>query len=99
MAKEEQERGMSKGAKLAYKPVGILGGVLAGVISGAIVDRIWSKVSDEPERPKALSSDYGFREVVLAAALQGAVFAATKTAIDRAGAVGFQRATGAWPGD
>jgi Protein of unknown function (DUF4235) len=39
------------------------------------------------------------REVVLAAAIQGAIFAATKAAIDRAGARGFTRLTGNWPGD
>jgi hypothetical protein len=39
------------------------------------------------------------REVVLAAALQGAIFAATKAAIDRAGARGFTKLTGSWPGD
>jgi hypothetical protein len=38
-------------------------------------------------------------EVVLAAAIQGAIFAATKAAIDRAGAQGFKQLTGAWPGD
>jgi hypothetical protein len=39
------------------------------------------------------------REVVLAAAIQGAIFAATKAAIDRAGAQSFTRLTGTWPGD
>jgi hypothetical protein len=36
---------------------------------------------------------------VLAAALQGAIFAATKAVIDRAGARGFTKLTGKWPGD
>jgi chorismate-pyruvate lyase len=39
------------------------------------------------------------REVLLAAALQGAIFAATKAAIDRLGAQGFTKLTGSWPGD
>jgi hypothetical protein len=39
------------------------------------------------------------REVVIAAAIQGAIFAATKAAIDRAGARVWTRATGNWPGD
>ena len=38
------------------------------------------------------------REVVLAAAIQGAIFAAVK-AVDRAGARGFTQLTGTWPGD
>lgn len=91
---------MSKGAKLAYKPVSMVGGVLAGAVAGAVVRRLWAMVSDsDEEAPAALGEDSDFWEVVLAAALQGAVFAATKTAVDRAGAIGFRRLTGAWPGD
>jgi hypothetical protein len=37
--------------------------------------------------------------VLIAAALQGAIFAVTKAAIDRAGAQGFSKLTGSWPGD
>jgi hypothetical protein len=36
---------------------------------------------------------------VLAAAIQGALFAATKATIDRLGARGFTKLTGSWPGD
>jgi hypothetical protein len=31
--------------------------------------------------------------------MQGAVFAAVKAIVDRAGAAGFHRLTGVWPGD
>ena len=90
---------MSKGAKLAYKPVGLVGGIVAGAVSGMIFKQIWMRVSNEEEAPKALQSDYSMREVVLAAAIQGAIFAATKAAIERAGARGFSKVTGSWPGD
>ena len=90
---------MSKGAKLAYRPIGLLGGVLAGVVSGALFKQVWKWVSDKDDAPGALESEYGMREVVLAAAIQGAIFAATKAAIDRAGARGFTKLTGMWPGD
>src|SRR3712207_7713431 len=33
---EEDQVSSSKGAKLAYRPIGLLGGVLAGVVSGAL---------------------------------------------------------------
>jgi hypothetical protein len=89
----------SKGAKLVYRPVGLIGGVLAGVVSGAIFKQVWKRVSGEDDAPDALQSEYGMREVVLAAAIQGALFAATKAAIDRAGARGFTKLTGSWPGD
>ncbi|WP_007512161.1 MULTISPECIES: DUF4235 domain-containing protein [Pseudofrankia] len=90
---------MSVGKKIAYKPVGMASGLLAGAVSGAIVRRVWSKAAGEDETPGALRLDHTFVEVVLAAALQGAVFAATSAAVNRLGAHGFRRATGVWPGD
>ena len=90
---------MSKGAKLAYRPIGLVAGVLAGTLSGIVFKQIWKQIANEDDAPGALQSEYSMREVVLAAALQGAIFAATKAAIDRAGARGFKQLTGAWPGD
>jgi len=89
----------SKGAKIVYRPIGLIGGILAGTLSGIIFKQIWKQIADEEEAPDALQSEYSMREVVVAAALQGAIFAATKAAIDRAGARGFTKLTGAWPGD
>ncbi len=89
----------NKGAKLAYRPVGLIAGVAAGLVSGAIFKQVWKLVAKEDDAPTALQSDYKMREVVLAAAIQGAIFAATKAAIDRAGARGFTKLTGTWPGD
>jgi Protein of unknown function (DUF4235) len=90
---------VSKGAKLAYRPIGLLAGVLAGLVSGAIFKQVWKLVAKEDDAPGALQSEYSMKEVVLAAAMQGAIFAATKAAIDRAGARGFSKMTGTWPGD
>ena len=90
---------MSKGAKLAYRPIGLIGGILAGTLSGILFKQIWKQIADEDDAPSALQSEYSMREVLLAAAIQGAIFAATKAAVDRAGARGFKQVTGAWPGD
>jgi NhaP-type Na+/H+ or K+/H+ antiporter len=90
---------LSKGAKLVYRPIGLLAGILAGTVSGIVFKQIWKHVADEDDAPGALQSEYPMGEVVLAAAIQGAIFAATKAAIDRAGARGFSKLTGTWPGD
>jgi Protein of unknown function (DUF4235) len=94
-----EEEALSKGAKLAYRPVGLMAGLVAGAISGTIFKQIWKLVAKEDDAPTALQSEYRMREVVLAAAIQGAIFAATKAAVDRAGARGFTRLTGTGPGD
>jgi hypothetical protein len=95
----KEARKKSKGAKLAYRPVGLVAGIVAGTLSGILFKQIWKAVANEDDAPSALQSEYSMKEVVLAAALQGAIFAATKAAIDRAGARGFKQLTGAWPGD
>jgi Protein of unknown function (DUF4235) len=83
---------------LLYKPFGVLVSVLGGIIARALFKRVWSALANETEAPKAKDRDRGWREVVAAAAAQGAVFGAVKAIIDRAGAAGFARATGVWPG-
>lgn len=85
------------GAKLAYKPVGMLLGVAAGVLAGAVSQRVWRLVSGSDEVPQAGEEDRGWGEVLAAAALQGAVFAAVRALADRAGAQGVRRLTGRWP--
>ena len=90
---------MSKGAKFAYRPIGLLSGIVAGSLSGILFKQIWKALANEDDAPSALQSEYRMREVVLAAAIQGALFAATKAAVDRAGARAFTKMTGAWPGD
>jgi hypothetical protein len=90
---------MSKGAKIAYRPIGLISGVVAGAVSGVLFKQVWKLVAHEDDAPGAMQSEYTMPEVLLAAAIQGAIFAVTKAAIQRAGARGFTRLTGSWPGD
>jgi hypothetical protein len=86
-------------AKALYTPVSILFSVLGAVVAGAIFKQIWKRIAGEEESPKALESEYGWAQILPAAALQGAVFALVKAGIQRGGAKGFERLTGIWPGD
>ncbi len=86
-------------AKFLYAPFGILSGVLGGLIASTIFKQIWKRISNEPDPPKARQSEYGWKELLPAAALQGAIFTVVKTVVDRGGAKGFEKLTGAWPGD
>lgn len=85
--------------KLVYKPVSLVVGVAAGAVSSMVFRHVWKLVSNEDEAPKATSRDYGWGEVLAAAALQGAIFAVVKAAIDRGGAHGVRKLTGEWPDD
>jgi len=84
--------------KLMYKPFSLAFGVAGGLLAGALFKQVWKMVSDEDDAPQATSEEYGWGEVLAAAALQGAIFAVVKAAIDRGGATGVKKLTGSWPG-
>ncbi|MEV4620436.1 DUF4235 domain-containing protein [Asanoa sp. NPDC049573] len=83
--------------KLVYKPVGILLGVAAGGIAGLVFKQVWKQVAGDSDAPNATDEERGWGEVLAAAALQGAIFALVKAAVDRGGAAGVKRLTGRWP--
>ena len=85
--------------KLWYKPVSMLVSVLGGILADAIFKRVWKIIGREDDAPKATDAARGWREVLLAATLQGAIFAAVKAAVDRGAAEGTRQLTGVWPGD
>lgn len=86
-------------ARLIYRPIGLLVSVLGGLLAGALFKQLWKRVSGKEDPPRAKESEYGWREILPAAALQGALFGLVKAAVDRSGARTFERLTGSWPGD
>lgn len=84
--------------KLLYKPLGLLVSVLGGILASAVFKKVWTAASGEQEAPQATSPEYSTKEVLIAALVQGAIFGAVKAAVDRAGAKGFKKVTGADPG-
>jgi hypothetical protein len=75
--------------KLLYKPAGMLVSVLGGVLAGGVIfKRVWKITPREDDAPQATDAQKGWREVLLAAALQGAIFAGVKAAADRSAAAG-----------
>jgi hypothetical protein len=83
--------------KLLYKPFSIAFGVAGGVAASFVFKQVWRRLAGEDEAPEATSREYGWGEVLAAAALQGAIFAVVKAAIDRGGATGVRHLTGDWP--
>jgi len=86
-----------KASKIAYKPVGLLLGATAGLVAGAVFKRVWRTVSGDDDAPNATDAERGWGEILIAAALQGAIFALVKAAVDRGGAEGVRKLTGHWP--
>ncbi|MFE7646902.1 DUF4235 domain-containing protein [Streptomyces phaeoluteigriseus] len=82
---------------LVYQPVGFVFGWASGALAGMAFRKVWKVVRKEDNAPDALDRDRGWGEVILAAAIQGAIFAAVRSAADRTGAKAIERSTGVWP--
>jgi hypothetical protein len=97
----KSEHKSSKTAKILYQPWGFAISLAAGLVAGQVVQQVWKRVdpdsSEDP--PKPLQSEYGLRKILLAALVQGAVFAVVRALMNRGGARAFERWTGEWPGD
>lgn len=86
-------------SKLLYKAISMAVSVLGGIAAGAIFKRIWKLAAHEEEAPSATDARRGWSEVLIAAALQGALFAVVKAALDRSTATAARELTGTWPGE
>ena len=91
----------STSAKILYRPVGLVSGIVSGALAGVLFKQIWkvASPSHSKDTPKALESEFPLREIVIAAALQGALYATVKALVDRGGARAFEKTLGEWPGD
>jgi hypothetical protein len=85
-------------AKLLFIPVSVASGLLAGFLSKKIFDQLWGLV-DEEEPPDSKHREIDWRKLLIAAAIQGAVFRAVKEGVDHYSRVGFEHTTGRWPGE
>ena len=85
--------------KLTFRAVSLLAGMVGGLLAGMIFRKTWQLAARQDEAPKATDAARGWHEILLAAALQGAIFAAVKAAVHRAAAHGTHSLTGTWPGE
>ena len=85
--------------KLLNRAIGLLVGILGGMLARSVFKKIRQAVTGEDEAPRATDERRGWREILLAAALQGAIFAVVQAALDRATAEGTAKLTGEWPGE
>jgi hypothetical protein len=86
-------------AKAIYKPFGMVISALGAIAASYLFKSLWTRLTRQEDPPRATQRDRRWIEVLGAAAFEGAVFGLVKAAIDRAGAAGFERATGVWPSD
>jgi uncharacterized protein DUF4235 len=84
--------------KILFLPFSILGGFLAGFIAKKSFEVAWGIVDDE-EAPEPEHRDVPWTKLLLAMAIEGAIFAAVRGLFDRGSREAFFRLTGSWPGE
>jgi hypothetical protein len=84
--------------KVLFLPFSIVAGLIAGFLSKRLFDGIWHLFDDE-EAPEPEHKEISVAKLVLALAIEGAVFRAVRGLVDHSARRSFYKATGSWPGD
>jgi hypothetical protein len=83
--------------KLLYRVFSLLCGVVGGLLAGAIFKQVWKRAAGEEEAPSPTDESRHWGEILAAAAVQGAIVSAVRAGVNRSGAAGVRKLTGAWP--
>jgi len=84
--------------KFLFLPFSILSGLLAGILGRKVFDQVWG-IFDQEEPPDSKHLEISWPKLIVAAAVQGAIFRAVKEATDHGSRRAFMNLTGTWPGD
>jgi uncharacterized protein DUF4235 len=84
--------------KFLFLPFSILAGLIAGLIGRKVFDQVWG-IFDEQEPPDSKHLEISWGKLLLAAAVEGAIFRAVKEATDHGSRRAFMSLTGTWPGE
>jgi Protein of unknown function (DUF4235) len=84
--------------KFLFAPVSIITGLMAGFLGKKLFEQVWGLIDDE-EPPESEHREATWPKVIAAAAIEGAIFRATKQAVDHGARTAFANATGTWPGE
>lgn len=84
--------------KFLFAPISIGAGLLAGLVAQKIFERLWAVIDDE-DPPEPDNREVPVLKLLVALAVEGAIFRLVKGLTDRGARKGFATLTGAWPGD
>ena len=84
--------------KLLFLPISVAAGILAGLIGKKLFEAAWGLIDNE-EAPEAQHRDISYGKLAAALVLEGAIFRLVRGFVDHGVRHGFERVTGAWPGE
>jgi hypothetical protein len=85
-------------ARILFAPFSIVAGLIAGALARKLSDSLWG-LFDDKEAPEPEHSDAPWGKLLFSMALEGAVFASVRGAVDHMTRTQFAKATGVWPGE
>jgi Protein of unknown function (DUF4235) len=85
-------------SKIVFIPVSVLGGIAAGFVGKKLFELVWGMI-DEEEPPDPKHRDTSWPKLLIALALEGAIFRAVRGLFDHGSRRSFAKFTGAWPGE
>ncbi|MEK6277569.1 MAG: DUF4235 domain-containing protein [Actinomycetota bacterium] len=85
-------------ARLLFAPISIAAGLLAGFAGKKLFEQAWGLV-DDVEPPDSEHRDVHWPRLIVALAIEGAIFRVVKGLVDHQARASFARATGTWPGE
>jgi Protein of unknown function (DUF4235) len=84
-------------SKIFFAPFAMLGGLVAGLLGKRVFAAAWGLIDDR-EPPRAAEAEAAWSRVLIALALRGAIFTASRGIVDRMLRKAFAHLTGFWPG-
>jgi hypothetical protein len=84
--------------KTLYRLMSLGLSVVSGMLAGAMFKGTWKLIAREEDAPDATDMQRSWKEILPAAALQGAIFATVKAAVQRGAVQGGRKLTGSKPG-
>lgn len=85
-------------ARILFVPFSVAGGLLAGLLGKKLFEQVWGMI-DKEEPPHPEHRQISVPKMLIALALEGAIFRLTKGALDHWARRSFERFMGSWPGE
>ena len=83
---------------MLYRLMSLALSVVSGMLAGALFKGLWKLIAREEDAPDATDLQRSWKEVLPAAALQGAIFATVKAAVERGAIQGGRKVAGSKQG-
>jgi hypothetical protein len=84
--------------RFVFAPIGIVAGLIAGALGKKAFERVWGLIDDqEPPQPEYRRLDWP--KLIVALAIEGAIFRLAKGVVDHGVRRTFANLTGSWPGE